>query len=152
MPQSHAGNHDVEALAAIVLLARSDALEEVGGFDPGYFMYWEDLDLSKRLRRAGWRLQVTPDVWAVHIGGASQADPFERERQWWRGCMRYAALWYGTVDWTAGLAAAWLQWSIMSAGRPSVATGLWADLIRSPRGVRRSRAARLGLAPRRGRG
>jgi len=141
-PRVPVAPHDVEALAAIVLLARRDALEEIGGFDPEYFLYWEDLDLSKRLRDAGWSLQVTPDTWAAHAGGASHADPFERERQWWRGCMRYAALWYGQPNWIAAVAAATTQWLTMSISRPREAMSLWEDFVTSPHGVRTRRKAR----------
>ncbi len=136
-PQAPGGTHEVEALAAIVLLVRRQALEEVGGFDPGYFLYWEDLDLSKRLRVAGWRLAAAPEVWADHIGGASSSDPFEREHQWWRGCMRYAALWYPTWQWSAAVGAAGVQWLSMSLARPSEAARLRADLLTGPRQLRR---------------
>jgi GT2 family glycosyltransferase len=138
-PHPPTAPHDVEALAAIVLLARRQALEEVHGFDPGYFLYWEDLDLSKRLRDAGWRLQVTPERWAVHVGGASSSDPFEREHQWWRGCMRYAALWYTTLQWWAALGAATVQWCTMAIARPSRAAAVRAGLLSGPRALRRGR-------------
>jgi len=130
---------DVEAVAAIVLLVRREALEDVGGFDENYFMYWEDLDLSKRLRRAGWRLRVVPEVWAVHAGGASSTDPFDRERQWWRGCLRYAALWYPRSQWALAVMAAGVQWLSMTVLRPSVAHPLWDDLIAEPRKLRRTK-------------
>ncbi len=138
-PHAPAAAHDVEALAAIVLLTRRQALEEIGGFDASYFLYWEDLDLSKRLRDAGWRLQVTPDRWAVHVGGASSSDPFARERQWWRGCMRYAALWYPPTGWWAALGAATVQWLTMSIRRPSQSGALRTDLLRTPWRTRRRR-------------
>ncbi|MBM4438540.1 MAG: glycosyltransferase family 2 protein, partial [Actinobacteria bacterium] len=45
----------VDAVSAACMLVRGDALRAVHGFDPGYFMYGEDLDLARRLRNAGWR-------------------------------------------------------------------------------------------------
>src|SRR6185437_10648931 len=47
------------------LLIRDEALRQVGGLDNSFFMYWEDADLSFRLRKAGWRLAVAPQskVW-----------------------------------------------------------------------------------------
>jgi N-acetylglucosaminyl-diphospho-decaprenol L-rhamnosyltransferase len=146
-PRAPAAAHDVEALAAIVLLVRREALEGVGGFDPGYFLYWEDLDLSKRLRDAGWRLAVTPELWAVHVGGASSGDAFEREHQWWRGCMRYAALWYPAGEWLAALGAASVQWFTMAVTRPSEARLLWEDLVTSPRRVRRGASRHIRRGP-----
>ena len=111
------------------------------GFDPEFFLYWEDLDLSKRLRNGGWRLAVTPPIWAVHVGGASHSNPFEQEHQWWRGCMRYAALWYGTTDWITALGAATVQWFLMSLSRPPSSREYWNELLASPRNVRRHKSA-----------
>lgn len=62
---------DVDWLSGCVLAIRRRAFEEVGGFDPGYFMYVEDVDLGLRLRRAGWRLRYVPDAEVVHRVGAS---------------------------------------------------------------------------------
>jgi N-acetylglucosaminyl-diphospho-decaprenol L-rhamnosyltransferase len=46
------------------------AWRDVGGFDPGYFLYNEDVDLCLRLRRRGYRLLFTPRMAAVHRLGA----------------------------------------------------------------------------------
>jgi len=137
LPHGPQATREVQAMAAITLLIRREAFEEIGGFDPAYFLYWEDLDLCKRLRNVGWRLCVTPDTWAVHIGGASSGDAIEREHQWWRGCMRYTALWYPTSQWLAALGAATVQWLTLSAARPRLARCFWRDLITTPRRVRR---------------
>ena len=52
--------------------ARPEAWRSVGGFDPGYFLYNEDVDLGLRLRRRGWRLLFSPAMVAVHrLGGAT---------------------------------------------------------------------------------
>jgi GT2 family glycosyltransferase len=47
-------------------LVRRRAWEEVGGFDPGFFLYFEDADLGLRLRQAGWRLAQIADARAFH--------------------------------------------------------------------------------------
>lgn len=52
-----------------VLMVRRDAFLEVGGFDERYFLYWEDVVLSLRLREAGWRIGVLADASATHIRG-----------------------------------------------------------------------------------
>ncbi len=48
------------------VLLRTDALRAVGGFEPRFFMYCEDVDLSWRLRCAGWRLRYLPQCAVVH--------------------------------------------------------------------------------------
>jgi len=65
--------HPVEPwLTATVLAVNASTWTAVGGFDPDYFMYWEDIDLSFRLRRAGARLVVRQDLTAVHAAGGTQ--------------------------------------------------------------------------------
>lgn len=58
-------------LTAASLLLRRAALEEVGLFDDGFFLYWEDTDLGFRLRRRGWRLGVAAESVVFHKEGAS---------------------------------------------------------------------------------
>ena len=53
------------------LLVRRELLEQLGGFDDGFFMYCEDVDLCKRLWSRGEPVVYTPDVVCAHIGGAS---------------------------------------------------------------------------------
>ncbi|GAA1856100.1 glycosyltransferase family 2 protein [Microbacterium koreense] len=45
--------------------------ETVGGFDDDYFLYWEDVDLSRRVELAGGRVRSDPAVQAVHDEGAT---------------------------------------------------------------------------------
>jgi len=58
-------------LSGSCLLVRRAAFEHVGGFDPSYFMYFEDLDLGERLGRAGWFNVYVPSAEVVHTGGHS---------------------------------------------------------------------------------
>ncbi len=59
--------YPVSFLAGAVLMLRRDAVIEAGGlFDPGYFMFFEDSDLSLRLRRSGYRLAMVTAAAAVH--------------------------------------------------------------------------------------
>ncbi|MFO0822179.1 MAG: glycosyltransferase, partial [Gemmataceae bacterium] len=63
-------------LAGTALVIRREALEAVGGrLDPGYFIYWEDADLSAQLRARGWNLAFEPAAIVRHVGGASGGGP-----------------------------------------------------------------------------
>jgi N-acetylglucosaminyl-diphospho-decaprenol L-rhamnosyltransferase len=99
--------HDVDFLAAVAPLVRREALEQVDGFDPSFFLYAEDVDLCRRLRAAGWRLVATPDRWATHVGGASSAGAgAARSRHWWESHrLLVARHWSGGRRWL-GLALA----------------------------------------------
>lgn len=56
----------VDAVNGAFMLLRRSALEQVGVFDEGYWMYMEDLDLNYRLGRAGWVTWYEPSVRAIH--------------------------------------------------------------------------------------
>ena len=70
--------HDVACPVPWVLGAalaiRRTAYESVGGFDEQYVMYYEEVDLCFRLRRAGWDIHFTPATEVTHIGGASTSQ------------------------------------------------------------------------------
>lgn len=71
IPYEHPKDYDpvtgdtVWCSGAAVML-RTAALRAVGGFEPRFFMYCEDVDLSWRLRCAGWRLRYAPRCAVVH--------------------------------------------------------------------------------------
>ncbi|MBB3661899.1 MULTISPECIES: glycosyltransferase family 2 protein [Prauserella salsuginis group] len=52
-------------------LIRREAFDSVDGFDPRYFMYFEDVDLGDRIARAGWLNVYAPSAAVMHIGGES---------------------------------------------------------------------------------
>lgn len=56
------------------LAIRTAAFQEVNGFDPDFFMYFEETDLSYRLAQKGWETHFTPDTVVVHKGGTSTAQ------------------------------------------------------------------------------
>ena len=65
---------------------RRGAWDEVGGFEPAYFMYGEDLDLSLRLRLAGWGVGMVPEARVEHDYEFAKGDYkwFHLERnRWW---------------------------------------------------------------------
>ncbi len=76
-----AGFIEVEQICGAFMLIRPEAWREMGGFDPHYFMYNEDVDLNFRLRRAGWRVVFVPQAGITHhLGASSSADWQKRAR------------------------------------------------------------------------
>ncbi len=64
-------DHLVDVLAGAFMMIRKKVLESVGGFDEQFFMYGEDIDLSYRIRKAGfenWYLAAAP---IIHFKGES---------------------------------------------------------------------------------
>jgi hypothetical protein len=62
---------DVDWITGAAMLARREAIEEVGLLDEGFFMYSEELDWCKRFREAGWRVVYLPTAQIVHHVGKS---------------------------------------------------------------------------------
>ena len=58
-------------VSGAAVLVRRSAFSAVGGFDDGFFMYCEDMDLCRRLWDAGWRIRFVPSATVWHEGGAS---------------------------------------------------------------------------------
>ena len=66
------GPQDVPALSGAVLLLRRSAVAAAGGlFDARFFMFYEDTDLCRRLRQAGFQLALLPQAHAIHHWRAS---------------------------------------------------------------------------------
>jgi N-acetylglucosaminyl-diphospho-decaprenol L-rhamnosyltransferase len=79
------------AMGAALLLRRA-ALDEVGLFDEGFFMFSEETDLCRRLADAGWETWLVPDAVVVHAESALRAGvPAERIAEEWRSRRRYWA-------------------------------------------------------------
>jgi N-acetylglucosaminyl-diphospho-decaprenol L-rhamnosyltransferase len=84
LPQPHRARrtHEVGWAIAACLAARTELLRRLGPFDPAVFLFYEDLDLCLRARRAGVPTILHPDVRVGHLGGRSTerafgGEPFE---------------------------------------------------------------------------
>jgi len=87
-------------LSGSCLLLRRAAFEAVGGFDPSYFMYFEDLDLCERIGKAGWRNIYVPDAVIAHIGGLStERHRAAMVREHHRSAYRYLSRRYAGPAW-----------------------------------------------------
>lgn len=74
---------DVDAVNGALMLVRRAVFQRIGGFDEGFLLHAEDLDLCRRIRHAGFRVCMAPRVTITHIGGVSS----RRRRvqvEWWK--------------------------------------------------------------------
>lgn len=102
------------ATGASVML-RAEALKQSGLFDDGFFLYFEEVELMWRMRRAGWTIRHEPRSRVVHVAGASTQvrytkGPKLRPRlpaYWYAARRRFLALTLGRTQTTLA-SMAWL--------------------------------------------
>ena len=75
--QRFASPVEVFGFSGGAVVMRTLAVKAVGGFDADYFMYYEDTDLSWRLRLAGWHIVYAPDAVVHHLHAASSDSQSE---------------------------------------------------------------------------
>jgi len=97
------------------LACRRRAFLAVGGFDERFFLYFEDVDLCRRVKTAGCKVAVMPTATAYHVHGASTAllPPGEAHRYRFQSQVRYFAKHHGALGWLAAtLDRSCLRWRI----------------------------------------
>ncbi len=62
---------EVDWVSGACMMVRRDAFAAIGGMDEQFFLYWEDADLCRRLKRAGWLTYYNPAVSVTHLTGRS---------------------------------------------------------------------------------
>ena len=72
-PVAQAGEETrpVRLVNGAIMLARREALAQIGYLDERFKLYWEEVDLCKRLGDAGWKIVLVPQVTAAHRGKGS---------------------------------------------------------------------------------
>lgn len=64
-------NHQVDVLCGAFMMMRKSMVDSIGAFDEQFFMYAEDIDLSYRIRQAGYTILYTADTQIIHYKGES---------------------------------------------------------------------------------
>jgi GT2 family glycosyltransferase len=99
---------DADWVPGAYSIIRRSVLDQVGHFDEQFFLYYEEVDLCKRIKQAGYAVRYWPDVVVVHLGGESSKtitsltmSKSGAQLELWR--MRSAFLYYrkhhGPVAW-----------------------------------------------------
>ncbi len=82
---------EVDWVSGSCFLVRRAAWDQVGGFDEGYFMFAEDVDLCWRAWRAGWGVAFEPGATVVHAEGVSRdRHPYRMIVEHHRALFRFA--------------------------------------------------------------
>ncbi len=79
---------DVAAMSGACILARRKAVDQTGGFDPQFFLYFEDYDWTIRLNRVT-RTAYVPSFEVVHHGGGASRKGFRHVAHFVKGGWRY---------------------------------------------------------------
>lgn len=118
----HGKTADVEQPAGACLLLRRAAWTAVRGLDEGFFPVWfEDVDLLRRLSTAGWKARYVASFSARHEGGHSvnAVEWGNRQLYWCGSLLRYAAIHFSTFGlWAVGL-------SVLLGWIPRAVTGMF---------------------------
>ncbi len=77
-------NHEVDVLAGAFFMTKKEVLQKVGNFDEAFFMYGEDVDLSYRIQKAGYKNYYFSDTTLIHFKGESTK----------RGSLNYVRMFY----------------------------------------------------------
>ena len=101
---------DVDWITGAAMLARREAIDEVGLMDEGFFMYSEELDWCRRFAEAGWRVVYLPSARIVHhVGKSSEQVMAARHIHFQTSKVRYFRKYHGTV------AAELLRWYLLAS-------------------------------------
>jgi GT2 family glycosyltransferase len=115
------------ASGALLLVERAEFLA-LGGFDPRFFLYFEDRDLCRRYRVAGFAIRTTDALRGTHEGGSSSTEDDLRARPiaWGvLGWLEYVAITRGSVAADRTAAAALLLLRGMRAGTRTLEAAGW---------------------------
>ena len=106
----------VDAVAGSLMLMHTGLFVRVGGFDEGYRLHAEDLDLCRRVREAGYEIVVANDLQVVHVRGVSS-----RSRPVWVEWHKHRGLWRYFRRFEAD--------GVSAPVRAAIFAGLWAHFV-----------------------
>ncbi len=148
-PRSH-GPEQVDFVPGACVLFRLADLQAVGGFDEGYFMYWEDVDLCRRLVARGGRCLWLPWVQVVHAGTGSSGGGRSPLRKYMMAAnaVRFLRAGGNARQWAAFWLLDVLLWPFSLLSGPAAAWAKARGILAGLRGRPVTAADVAGLLPR----
>ena len=119
--------HPAPVLSGACLWVSRAVLERTGSFDPQFFLYAEDIDLSYRIGQAGFTNYYTPAVTIVHFKGESTRKDIRYIRQFYRAMRQFRR-----KHFNKGLPA-FFDWGVQAAIRIRSLQAAVAGVMRRPR-------------------
>ncbi len=101
---------EVDWVSGVSMLFRSEVFSTAGFFDEAFFLYFEEIDLARRVRQAGWKIYFVAEAGVDHIGGLStgMGDTTRRMPRYWFDSRRRFLVKHHGRFYAAACDAAWL--------------------------------------------
>jgi GT2 family glycosyltransferase len=92
-------NDNLDWVSGAALAIRRSVFEKITGFDESFFMYFEDIDLCKRVKSLGYEVVLCPEAFLTHFGGASLGSGDEvRKKYYYQSQDYFYAKYYGFIS------------------------------------------------------
>jgi len=85
---------EVDSGIGACLLIRKEALDKVGLFDESFFFFFEETDLSLRMKKAGWKIFYVPSAMIYHLQGQSVGKNLYSRILFYRSRYQYFRKWF----------------------------------------------------------
>jgi GT2 family glycosyltransferase len=83
---------EIELASGCFMLCKSHALKAIGGFSENYFLYFEDFDLSVRLKNI-FKIMYIPSVQIIHLGGNTSKKGLSHTIYFLKSAMKFLCRW-----------------------------------------------------------
>lgn len=113
---------EVDSIRGSFFMIRGEVLQEVGGLDERYFIWFEEVDFCRQVKQKGWKIMYTPYVQCRdHVGKSFAQVPKGRTQKYFRDSMlKYFRKWH----------PAWQYWILRILWVPSIILALGMDKIK----------------------
>ena len=88
-------DHEADILSGAFMMVKKEVLDKTGGFDERFFMYAEDIDLSYRIKLAGYKNYYFSGTTIIHFKGSSTKKDIKYVRQFYKAMSQFVKKYYG---------------------------------------------------------
>ncbi len=77
-------HHNIDWVSGAAFIIRKDVFNKIEGFDENYFMYFEDIDLCKKVKNLNYKIIVNNETSLIHLGGKSISKGVDRKKLYYK--------------------------------------------------------------------